>query len=725
MSIQNNKSLLTALLLLCPSWLYTIAQVDADDAQKMISQTDSVGETLTPPTHQLHAQHRGYDDRIVLRWAPGDYVSWRMGLTYGYSLNRLDIDQQVKDSLVKRILPLSEADFIKRFGEADTVAMAAGELIYGTQPSFDGSLSFNQIMEEQKGIYSFAMLICDMRPDVAEAMGLCYIDRTARPKARYNYSITPLKNDSSFIWPGIIEPVAKLGEYKRRPYEYTPSVDTVMPPATVRLSWPNIWYSTYDIERSIAGHDAWQKLNLHPWMTGSPIQDEKGNPINIYYDETASEGEWEYRIIGRDLFGEPTLPGPTVSAIVPDLVPPSAPLVGYFEILPGDTLVSIHFSMPVLDDDLAGVRAYYYNKEKTGDEWLLLEGAPALPTDTVLTVNVRDLPTGNIALAAFDRSGNEGYSLPLPFHVIDRTPPQTPRNLRAAVSPQGIVVLRWSPSPDLDVHYYNLFFANDSTHTFYHIPRPMTRDTIALDTLDLSAMQPYRYYQVQAVDWNGNESFRSKWLQVARPNFKAPQPCILDSVWKDEDHVYSRWIPSPEPDIREFRILRRKKGDKYPVLIKTLPADSVRADGRLYLTDSPLPDRERRYYYSIQSINNTGTASAESGYAQYLFTGPSELPISLRLGASYREDDDCVALAWEVFGLREEYLPGGYFIIYRRLPGQSDFEELTTQRLTTLHYFNRRFPKDVEIEYFIQYLNEDTRYSPISNIVTVTAPSHP
>lgn len=682
--------------------------------------------------HTIHIQSRAYQDRIVLRWAPSDYVSWRMGLTYGYTLRRIDRQHMEGTDIATNLKPISEQEFVARFGEADTVAMAAGELIYGVQPSFDGSLTINQIMEEQEGIYSFAMFICDMRPDVAEAMGLCYVDRNAQSQVEYDYVVSPAMEDSTFLWQATVHNAGKLGDYQPEPYAYSP-IDSVKPPLTVELIWPNIWYSAYDIERRDGKYGEWQTVNSKPYMTGNEIFDPDGNRVNIYNDAVPAPGSYQYRIAAYDLFGERTEPGPAIDVEVPDMIPPAAPLITMFFIQSNDTLMDIHIRKAELEDDMKTYRAYYYNKELYGETWLPLEGEYSfVPTDTVLTVRVKDLTTGVICVAAVDQAGNEGYSAPMPYNVEDKTPPSVPQHLRANVSPSGIAVLRWSPSPEPDVHYYDLFYANDTTHTSFQMPRPMSRDTIAFDTLDLSAMHQFRYYQVMAVDWAGNESARSPWLQVLRPNFKAPQPCRLDSMWQNDEGLYSRWIPSPEPDIKEYRILRRRNMRvvgpdgtmQYEpwVLIRTLPADSVRADDRLYVHDKPHADRNHRYHYCIESINTTGIASGASLYAQYQWNGPINVDVRLKLEASYREEENVVQLAWEVKGLKSDYRPGGYYIIYRRLPGQEDFTELVTLDLSEVKYSNLRFPADSRIEYRMRYRNEDLRVGPFSNIVSVVTP---
>lgn len=687
-----------------------------------------------PVVHEVYLQYRGYKDCIALRWAPDSYVAMREGMSHGYNLLRMAEGQTVPDTLLRAVRPLTEDGFIARFGETDTLAMAAAELLWGTQPSFDGSLSWLQIKEEQEGIYSFAMLMCDMRPDVAEAMGLMYSDSTAVRGRKYSYAISPCRNDTAFPFMPVGVLDAYLGEYKQEAYPVAPK-DSVYAPSNVRLSWPRSWYTTYDIERRQQGEHYWTKLNKRPYMTGSEIRDTDGELINIYNDHGLEPGTYEYRIYGHDLFGQRTLPGPVLTVEVPDMMPPAGPRIRKFVVLPGDTAVDIHISKDSLEDDLRGYRVYYSNRDLLGDNWVPFNLPLFYSTDTILHVKILGMPSGHIAVAAVDQAGNEGFSTPMPFHREDKTPPQVPKNLRGAVSVTGIVVLSWSPSPDLDLHYYDVHYANDTTHNFQQMPRPMTPDTIAFDTLDLSVMQQYRYYRVTAIDWAGNVSFPTPWVTIVRPNFKAPQACQLDSTWQDGEGVYSRWVPSPEPDILEFRVLRRLRGDEEWTVINVLTTDSIQDDGFLYVSDTPEPNPERRYHYCIQTVNTTGVTSDLSLYAQYLYRGPTVLPVTVHLQAAVTDDrrnftgDESIpkhiTLAWEVDGLKEEYKYGGFFIIYYRLEGEEEFRELTTQPLNRSSYEHVRFPNETQIEYCMQYRNEDLRYGPMSRTVSVKSPAKP
>jgi len=696
-------------------------------AERIIRQRDSLQQEndsdeqkVQPIEHILHIEHRGYNDRISLRWAPEGYPALRVGLQYGYALMRVDETTHHIDTLASELLPLEQDAYISRFGTDDSLAMAAGELVFGTQPSFDGSLSFNEIMEEQNGIFAFMMIILDQRPDVAEALGLGYSDRKALSGRKYSYAVVPLKNDSSFVFTGVSTPSCQRGTYSTQPFPYAPT-DSIMPPSGIQLRWPKQWYSAYDIERRFGSGD-WEVLNKRPYITARDIYDKEGELINVFHDHNLEIGHYEYRIAGYDLFGERSEPGPALKVEIKDMIPPTAPLIKQFVVLHGDTLLDIHFRKDSLEDDLRGFRPYYYCPELFGKQWIKMSEEMALPTDTVMRVNIKGYLPGTITLAAVDQAGNEGYSLPMPFHMPDNIPPQTPKNLRAAVSPTGIVVLFWSPSPDKDIRYYSLYFANDSTHEFIQKPRPMTRDTIAFDTLDLSAMQQYRYYKVQAIDFAGNESPRSPWLQVVRPNFKMPQSCRLDSIWSNDSGLYSRWEPSPEPDIKEYVVLRRLRGEEYWEQIMELTPDSVRSDGFLYVHDVPPVNMERRYQYCIVSTNTTGVNSEPSIYAQYRWQGPRVLDIQIKLGVSYREEDKYVALAWEVSGLLDEYREGGYFLIQRRWEGEEDFHELATVRLSDVKYINYRFPRGKHAYYRMRYMNSDMRLSPFSNVASTIIP---
>lgn len=684
-----------------------------------LPEQDSINRILV---HKLHLQARGYKHRVALRWAPEGYPAWRVGLQHGYRVERRNQTLGTRDTLVEVLRPLPDAEaFGNRFGRNDSLALAASELIYGRQPAFDGLLNFNQIAEEQQSIYSYSMLIADRRPDLAEAMGLCYIDSTADARYTYAYSVIPLRSDSTFYFPGIQEIGVRLGTYNEEPYPYAP-IDSIQEPATVELRWPNIYFSAYDIERRHAGSGNWQRLNNLPYMTVAELKDSTDMPLNIYYDYNVPIGKWEYRIAAYDLFGERTQPGPSVTVEMVDLVPPSIPLITQFIVDPESQLMEIRFVKDSIEDDLAGYQPVIYNKEKYGDQWINMTDRVFLPSDTSLILPVGDFEAGMVSISAIDRAGNRSYSIPRQFRMPDHRPPSVPKNLRAAVSPMGKVVILWSPSPEKDVQGYTVYSANDTTHQFMQLPRPLTNDTIAFDSLSLSVIQPYIYYKVEAWDWSGNGSMPSHWIQVARPNYIPPQPCMVDSVWQNDEGLFSRWLPSPEPDIREYRVLRRLRGQAWQIAY-VLPADSLRADGKLWVHDVPAAMPNDYYEYAIESVNRTGARSGASKYVSYRWTGPVHVPVELTLGASYREDEDCVVLAWDVKGLEEDLRPGGFYAIYYRKDGDADYTFFRACQLSEYSTVYRRIPHGKSVRFYMCYRNDRQQYGPYSEIVTVEIPA--
>ena len=108
---------------------------------------------------------------------------------------------------------------------------------------------------------------------------------------------------------------------------------------------------------------------------------------------------------------------------------------------------------------------------------------------------------------ALDAAGNESFRTP-PIRVditgADTTRPTTPRDLAATIEPNGDVGLTWTPSTD------------NVAVTEYRILRTGTQvDTTAGTSYTDPAPSPGSYwYQVQALDAAGNESFRTPPIRV-------------------------------------------------------------------------------------------------------------------------------------------------------------------------------------------------------------------
>lgn len=691
--------------------------------------TDSM--KYVPHRYVVRQMQRGYDDRITVRWMPDEYIPFIYGTKYGYTIVRTD-DKYNSDTLATNIKPLTREQFIERFNQNDTIAAAAAQTIYGRSVGFDqteapaGSMgSIIEIYEQQQELFSFAALIADMRPDLAESMGLAYIDRTARKGVNYSYRVFMNVTDSILaVDYGYTSPVA-LGQYKPTAYDGEIS-DSVSAPTNVLLSWPLGTYSTYSIERRRAGADEWQKLENQDYISLRP-DDDKDFRENKYVDVVPDAGTYEYRISARDLFGDMSLPSEPHRVVVPDLIAPKAPDIYHIEILREDTVIRARLDLRKveLDPDLMGYVPVYRNKQLLGDNWMALTKELISPNDTSIIVDVTGLPTGEITIAAVDSSQNVGYGMPHEIRITDLKAPGKPTNLRYDTNAAtGEIRLAWDAPEDLDIAHYDLYFANDLTHEFMAVKGTKNlNDTVFVDTVTTTVNQKYIYYKVRAVDFSTNQGEWSDVLQVIRPTAVKPSVAHIDSLWQD-DAVHMRWIVGAEAQMTHHRVYRRVENGRDWTLIADLNADSVKANGSvIYINDRPKPYRGR-YEYAVESFVGDAKHEVSSGLSLLVkvrFRGYRnfDCPVTL-YGDVTNPAKNETTLAWEVTGQLPDY-DNWYYCVYRQGPKDVAPKYLLSAPKGDLKFTDYLIRPGETAKYYITVIMPGVGESKPSNIVTVSS----
>ena len=690
-------------------------------------------DTLADQRHwfNINVVARTYGDRVYVRWAPDEYVPWKVLNGYGYLVQRVthfDNGDLQSDTIASCVHPISRKQFMERFAENDSLAGAAVQTIFGQTTSLDQTEhvpgtpgSIMEVYEEQQNLFGFAMLIADLRPDLAEAMGLAYTDRDVRPGRSYDYIIRPLVPDS--VVPINAGLVYKIRNDQFQPITFsTELTDSIEAPSTIRLYWPRDNYTAYDVERrKVDSNGEWTKLNERPYISMLTPTDNEDRP-NLYLDAGVVPGTYEYRIRAYDSFGERTNPSEVLRVEMPDLVAPVAPNLKRIEITHGDTitLARLFWEKDSLESDMVGYLPVYYNEELLADRWLPLSGDLIEKNDTTCVVDVTGLGTGGVAIVALDEAGNMGASLPQTMRIGDLTPPMIPQNLRAITTPEGVVTLLWTAVPDRDLFAYEVWFANAPNHEYSKISPTMMKDTIYQDTISIRNNQRYVYYKVKAVDWSSNASEFTDVLPVAVPDFTPPLPCRADSIYYDDHIIKMWWIASSEASVKWHRVYRKLASDKSWTLLKEIDADTLK-NVRFLIEDKPDYVQDQRYYYAIETINMMGSSSGLSMQQSFLFNGPRVLDIPIKLYGDYDKQKGECHLAWET-GSTPANAPFHY-CVYRKGPRDDDFKFLISTKSETPSHVDRLTRPGETAEYYISIRFKDGRGSNSSNTVKIKAPS--
>lgn len=677
------------------------------------------------PIHSLHLLTRSYGDRIVLRWAYEEFAVWQLAGVIGIDVLRTDLtsgDLSI-DTIARNIKIPSEQAIRERFPQTDTLAWGVGQIIHMKGSTTDdlkpGPMGFNisDLYMEQQTRYAYALLISEWRPDLADVMAMRYEDRDVKPGHKYHYMVTSHIPDSVMhTRPGVVE-------VENVPYKapvFAPVItDTVAPSSQlVRLYWGHDEnYSAYDVERRINGGE-WKQVNSSPVIT---LQTTEYAPANTYTDEIDDTmlGTYEYRVRGYDAFGEKSNWSDIHLVKVGDKTPPVSPDISLFSVSRGkenkdSVTVTIHWRKGVMEEDFVGYNIYYFH-ESLGHEWFKVNPELIPPTDTTYTTEVVPMSNGFVIVAAVDKEGNEGISVPRAIDLQDYTPPAKPTGLRHLMNPNGTLILRWDGNTEPDLKGYQLYKRNDPTHVWQPVRDGLVADTIAFDTIAVRGLnQRYIYYGVQAIDYAGNASEMSEQLRVQRVSLDKPQHCIIDTLWQDSTTLYMDWQCQDEHIVSEYRLYRSRQGSEDWEMVQIVDADSVE-NCIVHTQDSPAYDRSHKYYYCIEPMGISGIKGDMSHPVSFKHQGPMEIEVKINLKGELtaRHQAD---LQWSFEG----DVPANPYFQLQYLTESGQWANLTTHSIDELRDARLQLARGETKSFRVLLRWTDGLRSTPSNVVTLT-----
>lgn len=383
---------------------------------------DSVDDSIEDLYVYIKAVGRTYGDSIVLRWAVESYPEWDRLNRTGYDVLRHTEGEGefLLDTLATGIRPMSLADFRRCYPDTiDSLAYMAMGAIYGEgdmtpemtnyEPGSIGS--FVELEQDQKTRLIGAFLAAEWRPDLAQAMGLRFVDKTAKKGKTYSYFIMPSVPDTTgrfFIMPAQVENL-RNEKYVPAPYDVA-LTDTILEHGSVGLSWNDAINGTFDVFWRKVGEADWRKVNELPYAP--PFRFGQDDPSIFYEHSPGVVGLYEYAVRAYDAFGDLTPLSAPHKVFLPDLMPPLGPEITSIVIdRPGKTLydevyATIYFHKDSLEDDFVRYVPLYFNDRDSSKQWKLLTNQYIAPGDTMVRIDVTNISTGMITIAAVDTAEN-------------------------------------------------------------------------------------------------------------------------------------------------------------------------------------------------------------------------------------------------------------------------------------------------------------------------------
>ena len=603
---MKSLTLLTTAFLLCYGMAAAIPAMAQEEAPPAGARTD----TTAAPVWRLIA--RGSADSIVLRWGFSEYPIWKSAARNGFVIERAELrrgDETSTDAPWVRLtpaplVPLTLERWKASFAPEDSLAGAAVQTLYG-QSMVTTEDPFGSIVElhmQQQNLMGFALLLADLRGDLASGLGLRFVDRDVQAGKGYLYRLSV----AAPVPDVTIEPVTVIAI--ARPPAALPAIRTLRAEEgekKIVLRWDRFehlerTYGGYIIEQSTDGGRSFAARSVVPFM---PVTPEGEQPKEVVEYQIALERNYDpvvYRVRGTTAFGELSPPGAEITAMGRDRTAPKQPAIQPYQIV-DDRSVQLSWELRGEEDpDLDGfVIAKSPSPEGPFD--MITDVLPKTER-SYIDRDVNTLPAHYYVVAAVDTAGNSRLSAPVLALFPDSIPPAVPTGLRASIDSSGVLRLAWEPNTETDLQGYRVFYANDPAHEFQQLTTSITTDTSFTDTLTLKTLSELVYYKVTALDHNFNHSPFSDMLTVKKPDIVPPSAPLIHSVEVKDEGVEIAWHPSPTSDAAAHVLQRRVSGGEW-MRLDSLPGAAVRN-----YVDSSV-DAGVLYEYAVYAYDDDGLRS--------------------------------------------------------------------------------------------------------------------
>lgn len=674
----------------------------------------------TQPTSVINlvARYLPTDNAVELRFFPDKKSILYSGIKNGFIVERAEITSEIKVEADLKYVNIGEVFPFTKSQWTDALSNANSEIKHNLNLAKDffdnmdvktgGNFNFNdgiKKMKEQKSKEDFEYLIFVMDAikdkDVAQAIGLSFIDKSVQKDKNYLYRIKLIKDPKSDYkvvgLPFNIETSAAKKQEERKIYTVTGDKEL------------SFFWEENDM---ISGALVERKNNLtgvYESLTKAPIFNlSEGSNRNGFKDENLTNYQWyEYRFYGYNPFGEKVLFG-SAKAMPKDLTPPKAPLLlNAKNVKPDEVLIEWTVTAPI-DSDLKG---FLVARGETNKGSFQILHPNLLPKNTRSYVDKTFSKTkpNYYVIQAIDTSGNISSSTPAFVTIIDSIPPAKPKFISGKIDSLGVVTLNIELNKEPDLMGYRLYKSNSSEHEFSviregfddndTIQKPV--QTIFKDTVTLNSLTPYIYYKIKALDFNYNQSEFSDILKVKRPDKIAPTIPVFKNVIVRQNEIELTFALSKSEDVVAQYLYRKLKiGDPWILLTKL--------DNKLTsYTDKNLKEGTE-YFYSLRAKDDSNLFSE---YAKPVYGKPFDNGVRPPVtDLSIKKDDNNILLSWGY-----KYINGNtYFVIYK----VDQKGHLVQYKNTTNLLFKEPISKETS-SYAIKVFTKDGGQSKISNTVNI------
>lgn len=597
------------------------------------------------------------NDSVILRWVPGNYLNWKQALSTGFIIERSlfakdssEILKQPFEVVKKNIKCLSLEEMKNKLGPKSEFGAIAAQSIYGKETAINvekpGDLKNASV--EQKNKFGFAMYAAENDPEVANSIGVRWVDKGIKKGYYYVYKIYLNSNefDTGFC---VVSTMQKEVEMA------LPELQIKNLEKEVKLNW-NISefsevFSGYYIEKRKLNSATWTRLNKRPMIRAT---NEENPKEEMFFSDSLQDKyvKYEYRLLGLTPFAEVIASKFPVIGYCKDLTPPEPPT---------DVAVSgteqyhliLTWKKEEKEADFFGFhiqKAYF----PEGPFATISENILSKSTTQFIDKNYDPFNRQYYRVVALDTASNASVSQSIYGYFSDSIAPSTPATPKGEISEKGIAKIIWNLGPEKDIKGYRIYRANQEDHQYINItPYPIT-DTVFYDTLSLNTLSKKVYYKIAALDYHFNHSAKSEILELKRPDVVRPSNPVFKDILVTDSVVMVQWFNSPSDDIKQTWLLRRTNNEAIEVLSK-FEGKTVSS----YADKKVIPGNN--YYYFLLAVDESNLYSDTSHPVDAMVSHHKLKTAVSNFVALKSEKGKTINLTWKYPTQTNQY-----FVIYRQ-----------------------------------------------------------
>lgn len=606
-----------------------------------------------------------HEGKVMLRWAPSDYFSWKKGVENGYFIERITLTELNENGSWKVLNtePLKpdalDAMTTKITNGNRNLALAA-QMLYGKIdiPSENFGEYIANKKYEQDNRYILMMAATSKGMDVAIPSALGFIDSDINTNENYAYRIIIKGIDTAYCY-------AKVKNYSKE--IYSPSLNLIGGEKTVNISWDvtGSIYWGFMLEKRQKGEQKWLPLNSIEMVH---IENEKDSFVNSkgmqFTDSVKSNYTvFEYRIVGTDAFGIKETDNTIYEGFGRDKTAPSIAFdvkaIGLT-----DSKIKIEWNWKGLENE--NDLSHFRLDRASNTEFYFTPIADKINKSNLLFEDKNPNRLGNnyYRIASIDTAGNESYSAFAYGMVYDTVAPSAPSEFFNTVDSNGVVKLTWKKPKDMDIMGYRVFFANQNDHEFTNLTGYPITDTLFIDTLNTNTLTRHGFYKVLALDYNFNHSQLSKSIKIVRPDKIAPQSPIFTDYFTDGNMVKITWIPSYSSDAATIVIKRKLTSDNNWIELY----EGINQKDTQFI-DTKI-EKNSVYEYKIYCIDSSGLASKPTKNLTVKTMPQLYIDSITNFKLSHNIEKQMIQLDWNY-----KLAPNLYFVIYKSM-NNAEFESI-------------------------------------------------